>query len=79
MEEEALSLVYASVGQAGEEWRVAITHPLYNAGAAVFVTGYTSELGAQEGAAWWDAFVQSTPPPELVCMSGARFERGAPQ
>lgn len=68
-------LQYASVGQDGDAFFVSIAHPSYNSGGAVRVTGYHDADGANAGASWWDQFVQTTPPEELVDVDGQRFPR----
>lgn len=75
-EEQPPPLVYASVVQDGDAWRVDVAHPDYGGGVTVHLTGYTNEEAANEGARWWDGRVTSSNPPgELICMSGARYER----
>jgi hypothetical protein len=68
-------LVFASVAQDGDGWRVDVSHPDYGGGATVQLTGYTNEEAANEGARWWDERLQNNPPGELVCMTGERYER----
>lgn len=68
--------MFASVHEIDGECRVVIEHPDYNSGAPIQVTGYSSLDGAQDGAIWWDTYLQSDAPPvELVCITGARYVR----
>lgn len=76
MDEEQLPpLQYASVVADGDAWAVSISHPAYNGGAAVRVIGYRDEDGANEGARWWDAFVATARPDELIDLDGSRYGR----
>lgn len=68
--EEPAPLQYASVEPEGDEFRVVITHPYYNGGAPIAVTGYRDEESANEGARWWDERMIATPPDELHDMGG---------
>lgn len=76
-EEEFPPLVYTSVEAHGDGWRVAIQHPSYNGGSPIYITGYSSEAGANAGARWWDERLVNTPPDELHCMTGVIYERTA--
>ena len=69
-------LVYASVTAIDGAWRVDVAHPDYGGGVTVQLTGYTEEEAANEGARWWEGRITSSnAPDELICMSGARYER----
>ena len=74
-EQELPPLVYASVIALDGAWRVDVSHPDYGAGVIVQLTGYTEEEAANDGARWWDQRLQNSPPEDLICMSGARYER----
>lgn len=75
MDEEEPPLQYASIAVDGDGWTVSIAHPAYNGGAAIRVTGYRDEGGANEGARWWDEFVANTRPDELIDLDGSRYGR----
>jgi hypothetical protein len=75
-EQEPPPLEYASVTALGGAWRVDVAHPAYGEGVTVQLTGYNEEEAANEGARWWEGRITSSNPPgELVCMTGARYER----
>jgi hypothetical protein len=75
-EQEPPPLVYASVTALDGAWRVDVAHPAYGAGVTIHLTQYSEEEAANEGARWWEGRITSSnPPDELVCMTGARYER----
>jgi hypothetical protein len=75
-EQEPPPLVYASVTALDGAWRVDMAHPEYGGGVTVQLTQYSDEQAANDGARWWEGRITGeTPPNELVCMTGARYER----
>lgn len=65
-----------SVQEIDGEFHIIVEHLRYNGGGPIRVTGHSTLDGAEGGALWWSDYLESeNPPTELVCITGARYDR----